>query len=328
MSNGIVLNHYSLPFNTKDEASEGLLIFFKVLKDCKKYGLKILLVDEDQDKSLMGLELFQGYFVRDWFNSSRNKPELLDWRRFLKNVETKQPLFEQVDISIIDEAIEVGLTGSRNPKPILLASYYFETFLASFAASEFWMKPHISVWVYKLGDPIEETTCKIPNPYNDDSLEIHGEELKKRHEDLTSSAMEIWENRRELFPHLIFLSRQIGTALQNWSACPDILNMAMQSLKIIEEFCEKWQASEYHEYRHDFLTELGLESKVSGESPSVRKNRKFRTERTYYLDDGRKVVFEYHVKLPNGYRLYYFPDTDQRIIHVAYLGPHKSTKKH
>ena len=131
-----------------------------------------------------------------------------------------------------------------------------------------------------------------------------------------------------LFPHLILLSNQIGTALQNWSARPDILNKVKQSLTILEEFCEKWQESLYHEYRHDFLTELGLESMVSGESEPVRNNPKFRRDRTFHLDDGRKVVFEYHIKLPNGYRLYYFPDTDQRIIHVAYLGPHKSTKKH
>ncbi len=53
MSHGIVLNHHSLPFANIEDANKGLLLFLKILKTCRAAGLKILLLDEDQDKSLM-----------------------------------------------------------------------------------------------------------------------------------------------------------------------------------------------------------------------------------------------------------------------------------
>lgn len=40
MSNGIVLNHHSLPFASKEDADNGLLAFFNVLKVCRTAGLK------------------------------------------------------------------------------------------------------------------------------------------------------------------------------------------------------------------------------------------------------------------------------------------------
>ncbi|MCY4100374.1 MAG: hypothetical protein OXF46_05575, partial [Rhodobacteraceae bacterium] len=266
MNNEIVLNHHSLPFNNKDEANKGLLTFFKVLQACKKAGLRILLVDEDQDKSLMGLQLAQGYFVRDWFRLAKSKVELHEWCLFLKNCETRQPLFEAVDLTSIDYAIEVGIGGEKQGKNVLLAAYYFKTFLASFTAFDHWVMPHINVWVYKLYDPPEETSSTIANLYNDHSLAIHGEELKLRRNELTNSATEIWQNRHELYPHLKLLSNQIGTALQNWSARQSILIGAKKSLDILEIFCEKWQAEEYNSYKHEFLKELGLSAQISGES--------------------------------------------------------------
>ena len=94
-----------VPFASKEDADNGLLAFFTVLKVCRASGLKILLVDEDQDKSLMGLELANGYFVRDWFASANKVAELADWCRFLKSLETKQPLFETVDIESVGDTV-------------------------------------------------------------------------------------------------------------------------------------------------------------------------------------------------------------------------------
>ena len=123
MSNGIVLNHHSLPFASKEDADEGLLAFFTVLKVCRTAGLKILLIDEDQDKSLMGLELANGYFVRNWLASASKVAELADWCRFLKSLETKQPLFETVDIETLGDVLEVGLPGEDTGKAVLLAAF-------------------------------------------------------------------------------------------------------------------------------------------------------------------------------------------------------------
>lgn len=322
MSNGIVLNHHSLPFASKEDADKGLLAFFTVLKVCRTAGLKILLVDEDQDKSLMGLELANGYFVRNWFASASKVAELTDWCRFLKSLETKLPLFETVDIESVGNTVEIGLLGESSGKPVLLAAFYFETFLASFTALAAWANSHIKVWVFDLDATPEQRDEALLNLSDSASLGVHGDELKQRRNALLSSAKDIWLQRADLFPHLTLLPNQIGTSLQGWSARQDVLLKARDALNVLESFSDKWLAGEYVEYRHEYLRDLGLAAEVSGESDSVANDPKKKKERMFWLDDGRQVYCENHIKLPDGYRLHFYADAANKRVYVAYLGPH------
>ncbi len=325
MSNGILLNHHSLPFESEADADNGLLVFFNLLKHCRKAGLKILLVDEDQDKSLMSLELAEGYFVRTWFASASKNSELIDWCRFLRSVETKQPLFETVGLQNVDDVVEVGLLGESTGMGVLLAAFYFGTFLTSFSALDRWLKPHISVWILDLTEKSDDPTEKedlLLNLFDDDSLAIHGDELKRRRNNLINSARDIWVQRSELFPNLSLLSNQIGTSLKSWSARQDVLLKARDSLNVLELFCAKWKSGEYVDYRHEYLRNLGLAAEITGESASISNDPKKKKERMFWLDDGREVYCENHVKLPGGYRLHFYPDTSVKRIYVAYLGPH------
>ena len=323
MSNGIVLNHHSLPFASKEDADFGILAFFNVLKVCRTAGLKILLVDEDQDKSLMGLELASGYFVRNWFASANKVAELSDWCRFLKSLETKQPLFETVDIESVGDTVEVGLPSESSGKQVLLAAFYFETFLASFTALAAWANSHIKIWVFELDATPEQRDEMLLNLSDSASLDAHGDELKQRRNVLLKTAKDIWLQRSNLFPNLTFpRSGQISTSLQNWSARQDVLLKARDVLNVLESFSERWGAGEYVEYRHEYLKNLGLAVEVSGESDSVNNDPKKKKKRMFWLDDGRQVYCENHAKLPDGYRLHFYADSANMRIYVAYLGPH------
>lgn len=322
MSNGIVLNHHSLPFASKEDADKGLLAFFTVLKVCRTAGLKILLVDEDQDKSLMGLELAIGYYVRNWLASASKVAELADWCRFLKSLETKQPLFENVDLESVGDTVEVGLPEEDSGKKVLLAAFYFETFLASFSALSAWVNSHVEVWVFDLDATPEQRDETLLNLSDSESLGVHGNALKQRRNTLLSSAKDIWLQRADLFPHLTLLPNQIGTSLQGWSARQDVLLKARDALNVLESFSDKWLAGEYVEYRHEYLRDLGLAAEVSGESDSVANDPQKKKERMFWLDDGRQVYCENHIKLPDGYRLHFYADAANKRVYVAYLGPH------
>ena len=321
MSYGIVLNHHSLPFTCKQDADNGLLPFFNVLKECRTAGLNIILVDEDQDKSLMGLELAEGYFVRDWYTSAKNSPELRDWQRILISLETRQPLFGTVVLDGLDSHCEVGLIGENIGKAVLLAAFSCKTFLASFTALASWTRANIDVWVLDI-NALQERSATLLNLCDDASLITHGEELKQRRNTLLTNAKDIWLRRSELFPNLSLLANQIGTALQSWSARQDVLSKARDALYVLELFSAKWSAGEFTEYRHEYLRCSGLSAEVSGESLSVYRNPKKKKERLFWLEDGREVYFENHVKLPDGYRMHFYPDPTKKRIYVAYLGPH------
>jgi len=322
MINGIVLNHHSLPFSCSHDADAGMLAFLNILKVCRESGLKILLVDEGQDQSLRRIELARGYFLQDWLNKSNTDPELKDWCRFVKMIETRQPLFETADLTHIDGKLEVGLPGYAAGNPVLLAAFYFNTFLASFTAIADWTRFHINVWVFNLGDDPELTVSTLPNLCDSASLDEHGDVLNQRRNALLSTAKEIWQRRTEFFPHLTLLDNQIGTSLKNWSARNDILTKARDALNVLESFCNQWIAGRYAEYRHEYLIELGLAAEVSGESNSVYDTPKKKKEREFWLENGQKIYCENHVKLPDGYRLHFYPEPAEKRIYIAYLGPH------
>lgn len=322
MNHGIVLNHHALPFANKEHANKGLLLFLKILKTCRAAGLKILLLDEDQDKSLMRLELAAGYFVSDWFSLAKKDVQLRDWGRLLRSLETKQPLFEALDAETIGSNVEIGLLGESTGNRVLLAAYVLQTFLVSFSTQEKWLTPHIPVWVLDVSESAEEKEGSLLNLVNDKSLKVHQEDLLRRRNSLICSAKDIWMHRRELFPNLTLLPNQMGSSLLNWSARQDVLLKARDGLNVLERFCAKWRNGEYSDYRHAYLSDLGLAAEVSGESPSVRNDPKKKKKRMFWLDDGREVYCENHIKLPDGYRLHYFPDTARKHIYVAYLGPH------
>ncbi|MYB35232.1 MAG: hypothetical protein F4X92_08980, partial [Gammaproteobacteria bacterium] len=154
------------------------------------------------------------------------------------------------------------------------------------------------------------------------SLRVHEKNLMHRRNALFNSAKDIWLQREDLFPHITLLSKQIGGALQNWSAREDVLLKARDALNVLEKFGEKWKEGEYSEYRHQYLNDLGLAAEVSGETASVNNNREKKKERLFWLDDGRQAYCENHVKLPHGYRMHFYPDVKEKQIYVAYLGPH------
>lgn len=321
MSNGIVLNHHSLPFSSQEEVEEGLLVFFKIINKCRQAGLKILLIDEDQDKSLMGLELARGYFVRDWFALASKNAELTDWRRLLRSLETKQPLFEVTDLESIGETVDVGLLGSSSGKPVLLAAFYYETFLISFKAMSTWAKSHIDVWVLNIEKDPDLIEDIVLNLSSEVCLETHKEELERRRNELLNSARDIWLQRADLFPNLTLLP-DLGSALQSWSARRDILLKSRDALNILQLFCEKWVEGVYADYQHNYLKDLGLAAEVSGESSSVYKDPDKRSERMFWLDNAQLVYCENHVKLPSGFRMHFYSDQIEKRIYVAYLGPH------
>jgi hypothetical protein len=49
--------------------------------------------------------------------------------------------------------------------------------------------------------------------------------------------------------------------------------------------------------------------------------------RTFSLPDDRREIFELHVKTGE-LRFHFYPDNDNRIIYVGYIGPHLSTVKY
>lgn len=69
-----------------------------------------------------------------------------------------------------------------------------------------------------------------------------------------------------------------------------------------------------------FRRHTGFE--ISGESPEVLQNPKYRKHREIVLGSKGKVLFEWHIKIGNETRIHFFIDREERKIVIGHCGKH------
>ncbi|WP_419781232.1 hypothetical protein [Maridesulfovibrio sp.] len=321
MSLPLVLNTHSLPFESQEAADEGVLEFINVFHRCARYGYNILLRSPEVDPDLMYVMLADQYSFQNWYSHARQSPSQRDITRKFRSIATR-PLFDGVELP---EELEAGLKDNDERSDVLLAAHHHDTFLCSFSSHESWTGFTVQGWVLDLmveGDADQLKDKDFPNLSTGDSLSHHEPAMEQTRNNQLSRGRDILTERETFFPKLFFLENQIGQALRRWTHRADILPAARSAMLVLNEFAQKWENGELADYQHRYLSDLGLQAEVSGESESVRTTPKKRNERMFNLDDGRCVFCENHVKLPSGFRLHFYPDTANKQIILAYLGPH------
>jgi len=320
----LVFNHDSLPYDDPKHIDAAILNFVKVSLACRQYGFNLMLVDIDVDKSWFSIELAKGVYWRDWFNSAKQKNEMKEIVRAFKSLKTRQPMMLPEDERSAENSVEVGLKDKEKGLATLQAAYWYETFLISFPTSEPWHNALIDVWVLNVKINGDSTECvdQIKNLFDTNSLQQHENHLRSLRDERLQKGIDIWKNRKLIFPNLYLLDNVLKSQLFAWTHRPDILHKARGALINMNEFVQRWKNEEFDAYRHSYLADCGLSSKVSGESDSVKQDLRKKAEREFWLPEGRKVFCENHVKLQDGFRLHYYVSSKEKIIYIAYLGPH------
>lgn len=324
MTLALVFNDVSLPYDEVKDAEAAVLTFIKTVLVCRKYGFNLILVDTVADKSWFNIELSVKYYWRNWFDWANRQIELKEAVRAFRSLQTRQPMLLPVEQSELINSLEVGLKGKENGLETLQAAHWYQTFLVSFPTKTPWNKFLIDIWVLSLqenGEVIEDE-AKIKNLFDSNSLAEHKNTLQAIRDERLKVGNDVWKNRSLFFPNINLLDNKLGGQLRGWAHRPDILNKAKDAMLIMNEFVLSWKNGEYEDYRHDHFKDFGLSSKISGESKSVNDDPGKKAEREFWLPTGKKVYCENHIKLQDGFRLHFYPDSVKKTIYVAYLGPH------
>ncbi len=323
-----VFNHDSLPCQNIETAQQAVAQFIKLaLASRRRFGFELILVDATVDHSWFGIELAAGYYWRDWFEWAKRQSEWRDLVRAFRNLQTRRPMLLPADADQIEYTIEVGLAGYNTGLRTLQAAHWYQTFLLSFPTLAPWNQALIDVWVTELcteDSELVRNTTQIKNLFDDISLTTHGRALQALRDQYLQIGKDVWEHRTTFFPELYLLDNRLGSQLRHWSHRTDVLIKAKDALQIMNEFVVRWRTGEFADYRHEYLQHCGLAAEVSGESGSVAQDSRKRAEREFWLPTGKKVYCECHVKLPDGFRLHFYPCSVDKTIYVVYLGPHLS----
>ena len=322
MTDCLVFNHHSLPFDQSDIAERAVPDFLKTCIEARNVGLKTILVDREVDRFWYRMELAPGFFWQNWYEHHQDD-EHRDIIRAFRSIATQSPFFNVDDIADGADLFETSLDGCKDYSAVTAAAWH-QSPLVSFATREPWDLSPLLVTIIRMNPStaeIENEDAEIQNFYNSSILSQYLPDLLSARNSSLESGKEIVHRFDEFYPALSLCGKTVQQ-LNNWSASLTVLDQVKESLTVLNTFSSKWQSNQIVEYISDTLTDLGLSFQVSGESRTVRNNPRLRREREFWLPSGRQEYFEQHIKLSLGYRLHFFPDSETQQIYVGYIGPH------
>lgn len=320
MSLTLVFNHHSLPFSSRQVAVDNVPGFMKICLKANNHGYSTVLVDESIDQKWFRIELSSGFFFQDWFQ--QNRATKVDLIRAFRSITTRQPFFNEADIDNNVELFEVSFNG-REDYSALRAAAWHDAPMVSFPTNQPWLQAKLDVCINTIDEnsQIVSSQTAIVNLFSHENLDNEFNELIERRTAEIESGIDLKINFSDLFPRLR-LCGKAESQLACWSASVNLLHQVKESLTALNRFSERWENGEFHDYSHENLIDSGLSRQVSGESDTVRNDDRLRKERDFFLPTGVKAFFENHIKLSRGYRIHFFPCKEEKVIYIAYIGPH------
>jgi hypothetical protein len=324
LSEAIVFNHHSLPFDTISLARENVPVFLRVSLKASRIGYSVILVDESVDGKWFRLQLADAYYFQDWQRQEQENSQSRDSIRAFLSLATRQSLFLAEDYQREVELFDVHLPGNRMSLSALRSAAWHDAPIISFLTRDPWKSSPVSAIVDELSpDDGNIRSSKIEIDNLCEARVVEGLESRLRADRLGAlhSGRQILDEKESRYPLLIFCGKSIEQ-LSSWSHSSTVLDQIKDSLSALNEFSRRWRSGEVLQYTHEKIIALGSQHKVSGESPSVTKNPFLRKFREFWLPSGTKEYFENHVKLAKGFRLHFFPDARDRTLYIGYIGPH------
>ncbi|MTI13075.1 hypothetical protein [Sansalvadorimonas verongulae] len=220
MSQVLVFNHHSLPFDSQTSARAAIPEFIQVTLRCKCYGYNLMLLDESMDPNWFQVQLAPGYAWRNWYDEACNDSSLTETVRAFRSLQTRQPLLTDVDLEKIGYCREVGLKGESAGLSALLACHFYTSFLISLPSSEKWTNNELQAWMLDVDEhkgDFSETEVNIGNIFSSESLVFHKRALENRRAEQLTTGKELWSKRGEFFDSLEFID-DFGGAVENLGA--------------------------------------------------------------------------------------------------------------
>jgi hypothetical protein len=318
----LVFNHHSLPFDSKESAISAIPEFLKICIKANNLGFSTILIDDSIDKDWFRLKLTGDYYWQDWYNQN-NSDQQKDLIRAFRSIQTRQPFFSSEYIGAGLNLYEVKVNDSGSYSAIHAAAWY-ESPIVSFPTHEPWDTSPIQIEVNSMEQENEEivsSRSEIINFYSISIVKDCEPDLLKIRTAAILSANEIFEKQKDIYPYIKFCGESLEQ-LKKWSNSSTLLEQVKESISALNLFSEKWNSNEFAAYSHENLRKSGLNHEVSGESLSVIRNPTFRKEREFWLPDGRKVLFENHIKISQGHRIHFYADSESKRIFIGYIGRH------
>ncbi|MDE5777080.1 MAG: hypothetical protein K2I10_01010 [Lachnospiraceae bacterium] len=276
------------------------------------------LFDQNGDKSfyyadsMMVEPLTEDYTIHDWLKDANvPKKEKDFWRRLINSgAGLHKSDFLQSEVILNIDNNPVSSIGC-------LAAYESNSYVISFSSREIWKANKIEGKYITLQG--EDLDIYITNVSDISHVNKMHKEEKMRTKLHISSGKELWEKRRELFPHLVFcdsVRKQLDEARVSLQ-----IQSIMKRIQILEDYFEIYDGNFQKE-------KVGYGCRY--ESESVQNDEYLKNLRKFKTPYGKEEYFYWHISFPGNYpgRIHFIPDEKQMVGIIGYIGKHLPTKKH
>ncbi|MGB5962756.1 MAG: hypothetical protein WBG73_19115 [Coleofasciculaceae cyanobacterium] len=311
----MVLNELSLRTPSTDipTAQQLMSDLISTVLQATTSGVKRVLRTSEE---INNIELAPGYSVVRWRNDHTvNREE----RSFFRTLTAKAPFWTDVTETIKNDfdLSEVWYQGEE-AKGFGFA-VVIDALTVSLISKACWDCSRLELEVRRLDEHenfIDER-LEIVHASRRNHVQEHTNWINNRIRSKVTDGLELWHRKDELFPNLT-LCEAVGQQLQSLGAENPMLQPVKNRLLELEDYCKSWT--------DDAFDPKNIRN-VSPESQVTLQNPKYSKERTFLCPDGKDRVFSWHAKLSSGWRIYFLPNEQRKMI-IGYVGCHLRTDKY
>ena len=252
-----------------------------------------------------------GYSLYEAYQDLRRSGHREEFR-FLVGLSVKAPLLHDVEECLEGRfrACEERTLPLDDGEPLVLCAIA-DWIAVGFPSEPIWDRDRITIRFNELlpDETIEEASEEIDQL----TRSAHAGPICDRHRERLlagSDPLTLWENRKTVFPHLVFGPDVEG----NLKDQAYLFSTIVWKLKDLDRSAREWR-------------DVGgpappWKTKVTPESTVKMKNRSFREARRFRSHGGTRETFEWHARFGDGGRIHLRFDPDSRKVEIGYIGPH------
>lgn len=306
----MIFNEISLKQQvSKCQIKEQFSIFLKMCQELKHINNDNNFYYSDE---LMFEKISEEYTVHDWLKD-QSVPQ--KDRQFFRTLVQRGHRIQLEDFLESELIVEMENGQTISAKGGLMA-FEWDSYIVSFLSSEVWKNEWMEGKYLSLSS--EDKVVKVRNCGMLEHVNRIVEGERKKQQLIISSGSELWEKRKQLYPHLIFcesVKKQLEEARVSIQ-----IQMIMKRIQILEDY--------FATYDGEFdKNKVGFGCR--NESESVKNDCDMNEHRKFLTPFGKEEFFYWHISFAGNYpgRIHFIPDAEHKVGIIGYIGKHLPTKK-
>ncbi len=317
-----ILNELSVQqVDSVAEANEVMTHFVLAVKAGQQMGLQRIRIPEAVGQNLYSLPLAAHYTVGSWLTDERVDEVLRERFRLIIAYPPLLTTDEVAAPTLFNRSVFCLNEPAGKPEAIGFGvAYLSNRLLISLLTHPQWDTHQLTGWHWYLDDDGQEQTKQVTVPHvaTNHHVDQHIGWIQQQQKEGLQRSSEVWEKRAEFFPHLE-LCGDVQKQLKKVGMSSH-LSQIIDRLRVLDSFAARWERGVFDLAALQRTTNLV----ATGESDSTMNL--YSAQRRFKLPDGRRKLFEMHVKTGD-LRFHFYADNQAKKVYVGYIGSHLPTSK-